>query len=259
MYRPEPELAYPPPRRVTARPVALVSMANYRRLWAVGLALLAVAVSVEAVKKGVFMATQTSVQATVMDVDLDPKPGTGGIVTYSFTTHGERHDVSETLAGAAPAALRRGEPTGVAVSEVGSLLQYSLLAGDRSVARQFAEAGLGALLLASVAGLLAAQGFVRPMIQRRLCRVGVGTAGRVVRKRTVIGPREDVHYVEYEYTATTGPGQPLRGRATVSQALWKAVREGDALTVLYDPDRPRRSVAYALCPYRVVPDRIAVT
>jgi hypothetical protein len=252
VYIPEPELACPPPRRVAARPVALVSMANYRRLWAAGLSLLALAVSAEAVKKGVFMATRTTVQATVTGVDLNPKPGTGGIITYSFATHGERHDVSETLAGAAPAALRPGEPTGVAVSEVGSLLQYSLLAGDRSVARQFAEAGLGALLLASVAGLLVAQGFVVPMIERRICRIGVGTPGRVVRKRTVIGPRETLRYVEYEYTASGGTGPPLRGRATASQTLWEAVREGDALTVLYDPAKPRRSVAYALCPYRVV-------
>ena len=92
---------------------------------------------------------------------------------------------------------------------------------------------------------------VRPWRRRQLIRYGVPVAGRVLAVTEVQG-KIDMAYLRYEYPV--GPADPWRSRSVEANLLEVAdLKAGDTLTVLYDPRRPRRSLAYRFSPYQAVP------
>lgn len=107
----------------------------------------------------------------------------------------------------------------------------------------------------------------RPLGQRRLVREGRAALGRIVHKELIAG-RSRSGYVQYAYRAPrygkrngAGPGEVhLRTadkewqlRMAVDDKDFEAAVPGAAVTVLYDPRQPSRSVIYVFAEYEAVP------
>jgi hypothetical protein len=98
------------------------------------------------------------------------------------------------------------------------------------------------------------QAYVRPWFQRRLLRHGLPATGVVLQARSGTNRGTRFLRVRYEYTPAPGDAGADRlyaGSVTATGPGFPAFEEGDELTVLYDPRRPRRSVPYRLADYEV--------
>jgi hypothetical protein len=95
--------------------------------------------------------------------------------------------------------------------------------------------------------------YVRPWRQRQLVRIGIPTQGiiRDVNTYTNKGTKNYVLKYEYAVPATEEqPGQVLHGRLTSTVKAAAGANRGDVVTVLYHPQKPRRSLLYAYSDYR---------
>ena len=76
-----------------------------------------------------------------------------------------------------------------------------------------------------------------------LYTTGTPTVGRITGKRLKEYSESEDCILEYEYSPA-GVARPERGQVKTRRADWDAAQVGDALTVLYDAQRPALSVAY---------------
>jgi hypothetical protein len=94
--------------------------------------------------------------------------------------------------------------------------------------------------------------YVGPWMERRLVARGEPAAGRIVRKETDTRGDSPTYYLHFEFApATAGSAGMVSGRRSVEAAAYDRVRGGDRVTVLYDPNRPKRSVLYEYADYEV--------
>jgi hypothetical protein len=93
-------------------------------------------------------------------------------------------------------------------------------------------------LLLSLLPVLWAVQMVREMrLARRLRRVGVEVAGRVVRRRQIRGI-DHYHYAP-TFRFTTAAGQVVKAESA-GHAIGFTFRRGDAVRLRFDPDQPAR-------------------
>jgi hypothetical protein len=85
-----------------------------------------------------------------------------------------------------------------------------------------------------------------PWRQRRLCRSGTPVVGTLISKRAVHG-KSTTYYVQYHFVASDGA--PYQAKTSTDSRRYHAAIIGAPIVVLYDPTRPRRSVAYDFGPY----------
>jgi hypothetical protein len=96
--------------------------------------------------------------------------------------------------------------------------------------------------------------YVQPWQIRRLVRWGQATEGIVRSMSVVSGKGGKTYDLTYDYAA---PGEEILGPTVYTRKMSSTRREaaavipGDLVTVLYDPDKPWRSVIYRLSDYRV--------
>jgi len=146
--------------------------------------------------------------------------------------------------GAAPAEVQVShyELGPIHVSELAVVETLSSRLGFLSVFAAIWNASIGIFLWAL---------YVVPYRDKQLVRLGARTPGKVTAKRTSRG-RNTSYYVSYGYE--TASGELVEQEMGTRSELWSQLEEGAAVTVLYWPDRPKRSVAYELCNYRVHAD-----
>lgn len=97
--------------------------------------------------------------------------------------------------------------------------------------------------------------WVAPALHRRLYRFGTAVTGTVKEKRAPAGDASRTHVLHYRFAAGGDAGAPgmVEGKMAVRREDYAGVREGDQLTVLYSPVRPRRNILYRFGEYVVVP------
>lgn len=88
-------------------------------------------------------------------------------------------------------------------------------------------------------------------LARSLVRSGTPAAGTVTGKRISRG-KSNTPIVKYTFCPRESPNQPLTRELQVSREAWEAACEGQVITVLYQPDNPKRNVAYEFCDYVAV-------
>jgi hypothetical protein len=109
------------------------------------------------------------------------------------------------------------------------------------------------LVLDGATALIVLAVLLPPARARRLVREGTLAVGTLIDSRCFTG-KGATNYLRYQFK--TADGGVLTKIISVSRAAYEAARMGMAVTVLYDPMRPKRSLAYEYCDYEVVP-RIA--
>jgi hypothetical protein len=191
----------------------------------------------------------------------------GGRVQFSYHVRQEEYSAEDTVDEATFEWLRQGTPVHVRV--LPAFPRRALLVGpagragsEGGVYLAFALIGIFAL-----ATLLRVYYLREPLRQRALVRAGVATRGVLVRKEA--GGGRGPWAVEYTYRAPRhGAAHPPDagdlGRPAVADREWQvrmalrqadfeAARVGAAVTVLYDPRHPARSVIYRFAEYEVLP------
>jgi hypothetical protein len=84
---------------------------------------------------------------------------------------------------------------------------------------------------------------VRPRRYRALFTHGTAVAGQVSSKRTRRVKHGEIYYVYYTYTPA-GESAPRSGYEMVGPREFESVTEGQAVTVLYNTEKPKRSAVY---------------
>ncbi|MFL5341449.1 MAG: DUF3592 domain-containing protein [Gemmataceae bacterium] len=100
--------------------------------------------------------------------------------------------------------------------------------------------------------------WVAPWRLRQLVKYGSAVTGHVFAKETRRG-KGTTYFVRYNYVVppeeSADPfvkGQSCEGRMDVTIEDFKAAEEGQAVTVLYDPRKPKRSLIYDFAEYEAV-------
>jgi hypothetical protein len=127
------------------------------------------------------------------------------------------------------------------------------IAGDSGRGTRILFMFLFALFWNGILSVFVWQLWVAPALHRRLYRVGTAAAGTVTGKKVVAGDDSDTCMIHYRFAAdgdAVAPGM-VEGSMAVRREDYDGVREGDQLTVLYSPGRPRRSILYRFGEYDV--------
>jgi hypothetical protein len=91
--------------------------------------------------------------------------------------------------------------------------------------------------------------YVSPWLTRRLYRSGTAVRGTIASKRMTYG-KTVTRLVTFRFQTPDGRTHTGEMACAGSVAEWDAAGAGDPVTVLYDPRRPKRSIAYEFGPYR---------
>jgi len=91
--------------------------------------------------------------------------------------------------------------------------------------------------------------WIKPLRYRWLYKHGVTTTGTVAGKRTRSG-KSTRYFISYTYRDPVS-GQALNAEILVSGAAWNQATAGEPVTVLYAPDKPKRSTIYEYGGYSV--------
>jgi hypothetical protein len=258
----EPELSAPTPRRVRYRDGFAAGCAVwFVRLFVlphtiIGVGILGTALWATGVYVGV-LAAGTDYQGAVVKKEERPasKGRTYRYVHYEYMVGGQLHTGQVTMSGADYEQVAVGDRFAVrALESAPETDPWVRLPGQTPVA-DVGGKWLMALFWNGVVSVFVWAVYVHPWRVRRLVRWGQPTEG-IVRAVTVsINKNTKSYHVTYEYAA---PGDDLLGptlytrKMTSTQKAAAATKVGDLVTVLYDPDRPKRSVIYRLTDYRAV-------
>jgi hypothetical protein len=85
---------------------------------------------------------------------------------------------------------------------------------------------------------------------KRVVESGLAATGTITRKWTTYG-RSSLNY-RLAYAFDPKDGESVAGRKLVNRWVYNANHEGHAITVIYDPGRPRRHVVYEFSNFEVV-------
>ncbi len=178
------------------------------------------------------------------------KGSTSHHVRFSFVTDGGLVVGKSQISAANYSALP--EHGSLPVVYLPVLPQYTadyMPEGDRFPANTWAIGGFGLFwngLLSVFVYLL----YIAPWRRKWLVKNGEETTGRVVSKGTRRGSKGGTFYdVHYSYLVM---GQSFQGKESVPKSVYEATTEGGPVDVVFDPAKPKRSVAVTLSEWEVV-------
>ncbi|HEX3151123.1 MAG TPA: DUF3592 domain-containing protein [Gemmataceae bacterium] len=97
--------------------------------------------------------------------------------------------------------------------------------------------------------------YVAPIRMWFLVRNGVPTPGVVLSVREIHGKSGKSYVIRYKYTVSDAfglPGEEFIGTMSSTKSTAACAREGDQVTVLYYPSKPKRSLMYKYAGYKVM-------
>jgi hypothetical protein len=255
----EPELAQPPPRRICGRGGRGDGCLRVFILphTIVGMGLLVGAVTRTLIWLAVLL-FGTEIQGQV--VRKTESRGSKGhwfySVEYTFRLDGVDYTDRVSLGEADYAAVKEGQVVDVrAVKWMPERGHWPQLRGYWPLW----EVGIlwfAALFWNGILSVFLWQAYGRPWFQRRLVCHGLVTTGVVRDVRFGRNRGTPCWKIRYEYACAPDDeesGRLYTGSVKATGPEAAAVRAGDILTVLYDPQRPSWSVPYWLAAYRIKP------
>jgi hypothetical protein len=190
-------------------------------------------------------------------VSHSSKHGDSYILNYQFQADGQTKSNSATVSYILyqdyPARSGNNPPVTVHYFSLGPL-DHSTLRENGSLWSEIGFLALWAGFWNTVIGAFVYQCWVKPLRTRMLYKHGEAAAGTVLRKRTRTG-KSTSYYVTYSFL------DPYSGRSIETEMLvwnavdWQPITEGQAVTVLFSRNNPKRSTVYECGGYRVVDDR----
>jgi hypothetical protein len=202
-----------------------------------------------------FLILTPNIPATV--VALTPhtsrKSGTTYRATYRFSpadAPGVSITGEEEISDAEFRALHLGSPIHVHTGAVASH-RYTCLSRTFGghVCHRY-PIWLCALFWNSIISVFLYIAWVVPIRNRNLVRFGDPVGGQITGKSVIRG-KSTTYRLDYEFTPI-GDHQPRKGSiAVAAKAIFDQAIEGQNVTVLYNPSRPGRNVAYEFSDYVV--------
>lgn len=93
--------------------------------------------------------------------------------------------------------------------------------------------------------------YIRPWQYRWLVKNGKATQG-VITKKDIKKNKTTTYLIEYQFQLFAY-GQPIVGKMEARKEDWDHLQANSPVTVLYHPDKPKRSVVYECADYEVAP------
>jgi hypothetical protein len=195
--------------------------------------------------------------------DLPERGVRGGRLKFTYHVRGEEYSAEDTVDEDALDSLHVG--AAVKVRVLSGWPDHPQLVEPSGRAGRGRGLWLGLAVLGNVAlGTLFRRCLREPLRQRALVREGVATEGVIVRKE-VRGGRRLSRAIQFCYRAprygVAREGDEVRAavadkewqvRMPVGRVDFEAAQVGDAVTVLYDPRQPSRSLIYPFADYEAV-------
>jgi hypothetical protein len=248
----EPELSGPTPRRI--RPTSFISAKGIYLLRAFLIPFILVGLGAVLALLGALGLTLFGRTTTGQIVHRTEIPGKRSVyrIEYGFVVQGRVYYAIDNINSTVYAEAQVG--SAVPVKYLPLLPRYQSIALLRGVNE---TAGIGmplffGLIWNGVTCVFLWIAYALPAIQRALYRSGRVTVGRIIDKHRTSSDGSRSYALKYEFVPEIGASsRPFRGSTSVSAAQYKAVEIGDCLTILYDPGKPHRSVAYRYGYYAV--------
>lgn len=258
----EPELERPVPRPVRHRGGINVVGGHYLFLLLFGLpgmGVLLSALKATLLFLGVLL-IGTEVEGRILQKrDSQTKNGPVYSVQYAYTVDGRESSHKVAVSADAYLAAKAGGPVTVRTLPWTAAGHWPRLSRHRPW-QEMAWRWWFALFWNGILSLFLWDLYWVPSRQQRLVRWGRPSRGivRDVRMKTWNSLRSGGVYSEITYEYVVDGDDPLRpqlltGQAAATVEAGKDIRAGDELTVLYDPQRPKRSLLYKLADYVVQP------
>jgi hypothetical protein len=199
--------------------------------------------------------TDTSAVVTEAHTGKTSKGRTSYHITYRYRIGEREHTKSDSVAVSTYAAV--SDPgkieEGVAkvrmrYIELGSLHYHLLVEGDfawKPFSLLFAV-----LFWNGIVSIFVYAAWVAPIRNRWLVRHGAATVGKIVSRRMVRG-KGTSYYATFTFREPASGQEFKRVMRLPGELKYEVAQEGRAVTVVYDPSKPKRSLVYELSGCRV--------
>jgi hypothetical protein len=171
--------------------------------------------------------------------------GTNEYVQYMFHVDGKRCQGEQRAYSQALMAMTPGKVVTVRSVTFAGYRYSTLVDGWGGLIAEYGAAIYLATLLPVIALVPIARGWLRPVLVKRLLRDGAVVTGEI--ESLPPGPP-----FSCRYNFTDAAGAIHRGNAHLSAAQSMALHAGDPVTIVYDPARPNRYIAYDFCEFQVM-------
>jgi hypothetical protein len=251
----EPELSQPPPRRVRLRDGFAIWV--FRLIAAVpgllGLLFVGSAAKFTFEYIGhVLLGVETEGQVVAkgyVEGDPDRRP----FVEFVYVVDGQMHSSRDRISGNRYESLDVGDRVPLRVPARAPQSARIKTVGTPSETLGVLIALGIAAVPAGIAGAFFWNLYYVPWVHRRLARQGTPTRGVIREIESGDGRGGRWFRIQYEFeNRGDDPSRVQTGSTTANGPAAEALKVGDVVTVVYDPQRPRRSVLYALGHYQAV-------
>jgi hypothetical protein len=235
----------PPPRRVH-RKFGTGCGINFLRLFILPHTLIGIALLAGVLVAAYISTAGQPVTATIDKTDTytSAKRRTSYRVYYHFTLDGIRYDKRDTVPFD---TYTRAHPGDSIAGRAGLVFNHAFFYGPGPYGEPnpFLLAAF-ALFWNGIVGIFFYIAWIAPIRQRLLVKYGSAAPGVITGKRIWRGKK--THY-RLSYTFTPRSWDAQHGSCHVSRSMFDAAQPDDPCTILYDPNQPKRNLAYEFCDF----------
>lgn len=272
----EPELQRPAPRPVRARTGKKSGGIGCLRVFILPHMLVGIFVLLAAVSMTLVNLFGANIPATITGhyTTNDSDGDTTYRVNYSYTLNGQRHN-DEAKVSAAEYAAPVGTVVALKIFPAVPVMGKQLMLPETRPYGRIGFFWIFALFWNGLLSLFVWVAYVAPAVQRKLVSQGTPCVGRIIDKQVSSGEGSDSYYLRYEYAPVDWMDTPaytkaleaaqkknrwtsiypapgmLAGLTAVNQSEYESVQTGDAVTVLYNPEKPLQSAVYRFCGHEI--------
>jgi len=200
--------------------------------------------------------TDIMAKVTEMHTSRGSKGGTTYHVAYTYNADGRDYSDTDSVGAGTYEAIRspkelEGRAAIIRVRHFASgPLHFHVLTQDGSAWKSAASLLGFVLFWNGVLSVFVYAVWVVPIRQRGLMRHGEVTDGTIVGSRVRSG-KATTYYATFRFRDPESGAEITREMQLPGEAQYSAAKPGLEVSVLYDPSRPKRAIAYEFCGYQV--------
>ena len=201
--------------------------------------------------------TGASAVVTHLHTSRGNKGSTAYHVDYHYTLEGREFSHSGTVGAAAYAALPRpkdleGPASTLPVRHLNlGRWHYQVITLEGSAWKTAGGILLFALFWNGILSVFVYVAWVAPLRARWLVRGGQTTMGMILTSRAARGSKSTSYYATFRFRDPATGQEIQREMSLPGLAQYNEARAGREVTVIYQPEKPRRALVYELSGYRV--------
>jgi hypothetical protein len=182
----------------------------------------------------------------------DDEDGPSYRIAYRYDVGGREYHARDTIPADAYVAITEGADVPVAYLPGFAGLYSIALPGGRTILQTLPFLVPFCAFWNGIVSVFVWLAYVAPVRQKWLYRWGAVTQGMIVRKQTSTSDDSTTYRLYYEFPDPEFLGRTRHGNELMTEEQYLQAQEGDSLTILYNPRRPKQNTAYSYGGYRVV-------